>query len=116
MPKMISRYPRYLELHHKQFEPFSVQELRDLQVLNQMVWFDEDLLTRDAEIQGLIRKGRDYSLGDQTILARKQGSSGAFTQVGGALNKGVTGTVVLGVNPAATPAAVGVGGGGGARG
>ena len=41
-------------------------------MLNQLVWFDEDLLARDAELQELVRKGRDYSLEDQALMARKQ--------------------------------------------
>jgi alpha-amylase/alpha-mannosidase (GH57 family) len=36
------------------------------------VWFDEDLLAKDEELQALVRQGHDFSLGDQDILARKQ--------------------------------------------
>src|SRR5262249_22679988 len=43
-----------------------------LQVLNQLVWFDEDLLPRDPEIKALVAKGRDFSLADQAMLAGKQ--------------------------------------------
>ena len=69
--RMIYRYPRYRELyeHH---ERLSTQDLRDLQVLSQLVWFDEDLLTRDEEIAELARKGRGYSLEDQNLMASKQ--------------------------------------------
>jgi len=71
VPHMIYRYPRYRELYERR-EPFAARDLRDLQVLNQLVWFDEDLLARDGEIQELARKGHDYSLADQAVLARKQ--------------------------------------------
>jgi alpha-amylase/alpha-mannosidase (GH57 family) len=71
VPKMISRYPRYRELYDWH-GPFTIQDFRDLQILNQLVWFDEDLIARDAEIQALIRKARDFSLADQTMLANKQ--------------------------------------------
>jgi alpha-amylase/alpha-mannosidase (GH57 family) len=71
LERMIYRYPRYRELHEMQ-GPFSVQDLRDLQVLSQIVWFDEDLLARDAELQELVKKGRGYSLADQALMARKQ--------------------------------------------
>ncbi len=71
---MIYRYPRYRELYEKH-ERLTVQELRDLQVLSQLVWFDEDLLARDEELAGLVRKGRDYSLEDQALMARKQRES-----------------------------------------
>jgi alpha-amylase/alpha-mannosidase (GH57 family) len=69
--RLIFRYPRYRELYEKK-DRFSAQDLRDLQVLNQMVWFDEDLLARDGDLIELIRKGRDYSLDDQAVMARKQ--------------------------------------------
>ncbi len=44
-------------------------------MLSQLVWFDEDLLARDAELIELARKGRDYSLDDQAVMARKQRES-----------------------------------------
>ncbi len=71
---MIYRYPRYRELYEKRDRP-STQDLRDLQVLSQLVWFDEDLLARDLELQELVAKGRDYSLEDQAAMARKQRES-----------------------------------------
>ncbi len=72
--RLISRYPRYLELHGKQArkEQFSAQDFRDLQIYHLLVWFDEDLLARDAELIELIRKGRDFSRADQAMIARKQ--------------------------------------------
>ena len=72
--RLISRYPRYLELHGKQArkEQFSAQDFRDLQIYHLLVWFDEDLLARDAELIELIRKGRDFSRADQAMVARKQ--------------------------------------------
>jgi alpha-amylase/alpha-mannosidase (GH57 family) len=68
---MICRYPRYRELYEKH-ERMSVQDLRDLQILSQVAWFDEDVLAKDAELVELVRKGRDYSLRDQTLMVRKQ--------------------------------------------
>src|SRR5579871_2283433 len=52
---MIHRYPRYRELY-EWHERFSAQDWRDLQVLSQLAWFDEDLLARDAELIELVRK------------------------------------------------------------
>ncbi len=69
--RMIHRYPRYRELYEHHDRP-SVQDLRDLQVLSQLVWFDEDLVSGDEEVSGLARKGRDYSLADQAVMVRKQ--------------------------------------------
>ena len=53
----------------------SIQDLRDLQILSQIAWFDEDLLAKDEELKELIRKGRDYSLADQELMIRKQRES-----------------------------------------
>jgi alpha-amylase/alpha-mannosidase (GH57 family) len=71
VPRFFHRYPRYRELYERRAD-LSLQDLRDLQVLNQLVWFDEDLLARDPEIQALAVKGRNYSLDEQALLARKQ--------------------------------------------
>src|SRR5712691_86679 len=71
---MIYRYPRYRELYEKRSR-FSAQDLRDLQVLSQLVWFDEDLLARDRELQQLVRKGQKFSLDDQRAMGRKQRES-----------------------------------------
>jgi len=68
---MICRYPRYRHLY-EMHERLSVQDLRDLQVLSQVAWFDEDVRERDPELVELVRKGRDYSLADQALMVRKQ--------------------------------------------
>jgi alpha-amylase/alpha-mannosidase (GH57 family) len=73
--KLIRRYPRYFELYEKRRGPLSIQELRDLQILSQIAWFDEDVLAKDGELKELIRKGRDYSLADQELMIRKQRES-----------------------------------------
>lgn len=70
--RMIRRQPRYGELYDRRFEVFSAAELRDLQVLSQLVWFDEDQLSSDEGLRELILKGRDYSLADQELMTRKQ--------------------------------------------
>jgi alpha-amylase/alpha-mannosidase (GH57 family) len=70
--RMIRRYPRYGELFDRRLERFTDSELRDLQVLSQLVWYDEDRLAADGELQELVRKGRDFSLADQDLMTRKQ--------------------------------------------
>jgi alpha-amylase/alpha-mannosidase (GH57 family) len=70
VPNMIYRFPRYRELYESHGQ--TIQDLRDLQVLSQLVWFDEDFRARDPGLQELVRKGRDYSLDDQSVMARKQ--------------------------------------------
>lgn len=79
---MIYRYPRYGELFdiwkpnshqpERAMRSFTAQAFRDLQVLSQLAWFDEEFLAHDPEVQALVRKGRDYSLDDQQLMGRKQ--------------------------------------------
>jgi alpha-amylase/alpha-mannosidase (GH57 family) len=75
-PRMINRYPRYRELHiaHKADVKgvFGPQEFRDLQVLSQLAWFDEEFLEHDPEVRALVEKGRNFNLEDQSLMGRKQ--------------------------------------------
>jgi alpha-amylase/alpha-mannosidase (GH57 family) len=80
--RMIYRYPRYGELYdawqkagrtpERARRIFSTQDLRDLQVLSQLAWFDEEFQGHDPEVRALIAQERNYSLEDQTVMARKQ--------------------------------------------
>ena len=60
---MVDPYPRYAELLAKRNQPFSVQELRDLQVWWTLAWMDHD--RRPAALVG---KGRDFGVEDQEML------------------------------------------------
>jgi alpha-amylase/alpha-mannosidase (GH57 family) len=79
--RIINRYPRYRELYaaaqaQKSVQDakgiFGPQEFRDLQVLSQLSWFDEELLDHDPEVQALVAKGRNYSHEDQALIGRKE--------------------------------------------
>jgi alpha-amylase/alpha-mannosidase (GH57 family) len=80
--RMIFRYPRYGELYYawqsSERNPkrarrfFGKQELRDLQVLSQLAWFDEEDFSNDLDIRTLISKGHGYSLHDQEMMGHKQ--------------------------------------------
>lgn len=80
--RMIRRYPRYGELYDGWMAAdrnpkrarhfFSAPTLRDLQVLSQLAWFDEEFQAKDDEVRELVAKGRGYSLEDQTLMGRKQ--------------------------------------------
>ncbi|MDQ6664988.1 MAG: glycoside hydrolase family 57 protein [Acidobacteriota bacterium] len=79
--RMIYRYPRYGALYDASVAQknarsaksvFGVQEFRDLQVLSQLAWFDEEFQEHDTDIRGLIEKGSGYSLEDQAAMGRKQ--------------------------------------------
>ncbi|HYM12060.1 MAG TPA: glycoside hydrolase family 57 protein [Bryobacterales bacterium] len=79
---MIHRYPRYRELYEQWegsgMDPgrathyFSTQDYRDLQVLSQLAWFDEEFLEHDAEVKALVERVSDYRLEDQKTVARKE--------------------------------------------
>ena len=79
--RMIRRFPRYNEMYearqaHK--DPaytrlgFAAQEFRDLQILSQLAWFDEEFLENDPDVLALIRKGRNFDLADQALMLEKQ--------------------------------------------
>jgi len=70
--RMIRRYPRYGELYDRREETFTIADFRDLQVLSQLVWYDEDMLSADGELQELVHKGRDFTGSDQALMTRKQ--------------------------------------------
>ena len=79
---MIYRYPRYGELydtwHARRDSPdkllriFRPQDFRDLQVLSQLAWFDEEFQEHDPEVAALVARGRDFTLEHQAIMGRKQ--------------------------------------------
>lgn len=72
--RMIQRYPRYGELFaaHKANAAFAPQDFRDLQVLSQLAWFDEELQEHDPVVRAWLEKGRDFSLEDQALMGTKQ--------------------------------------------
>jgi alpha-amylase/alpha-mannosidase (GH57 family) len=80
--RLIHRYPRYRELFERwegaggdaqhAAHYFSLQDYRDLQVLSQLAWFDEEFLEHDPEVAALVDRGSDYTLEDQQVMARKQ--------------------------------------------
>ena len=79
--RMIQRYPRYAELHaasraqtfvHNRGGVFGPQEFRDLQVLSQLAWFDEEFQDHDREVRALVEKGRYYTPDEQALMGRKQ--------------------------------------------
>jgi alpha-amylase/alpha-mannosidase (GH57 family) len=80
-PRMIEPFRRFSDLYEARRSystaemarrRFSIQDFRDLQVLSQLVWFDEEFRASDPEIHQLFTKGRDYTLDDQRLMGRKQ--------------------------------------------
>jgi alpha-amylase/alpha-mannosidase (GH57 family) len=80
--RMVRRYARYGELldaweaadrtPRRARAAFPPQALRDLQVLSQLAWFDEEFLEKDPDVVELVTKERGYSLDDQAQMGRLQ--------------------------------------------
>src|SRR5690348_4128466 len=77
---MIGRYPRFaelLEMARSAGEParavpyFKDEDLRDLQVLSQLAWFDEFFLD-EPDVAELVKKGRGYTEADQRWVIGKE--------------------------------------------
>lgn len=68
--RMIRRFPRYAELHaaRQDHQPFTPDDLRDLQVWHKLAWMDPDWLTRDPRLLALIAKDRGYTEADKAAL------------------------------------------------
>lgn len=79
---MIRPYPRYHELLQKRglgrdnantaLPRFSKQDLRDLQVWNNLTWIHELVFEREAELRELRQKGKDYTEKEKDWLLKKQ--------------------------------------------
>ena len=77
---LIRRWPRYAELQDRAQESgemgparvFGIRDWRDLQVLSQLAWMDEEYLASDPVVRRLSEKGSDYSEADKDALRGKQ--------------------------------------------
>ncbi len=71
---LIRRHPRYAELYEFRLDRsrFDTQALRDLQVLSQLAWFDEDDLATIPFLRFLTEKDRNFTLDDQANLGFAQ--------------------------------------------
>jgi alpha-amylase/alpha-mannosidase (GH57 family) len=80
--RMVRRFRRYAEFceawsacdrnPQRAMRLFPPPALRDLQVLSQLAWFDEEYFEKDPEVRELVQRGRDYTLADQALIGRKQ--------------------------------------------
>jgi len=74
------RWPRFAELRSQvrsggaqaAVAHFGAQEWRDLQVLSQIAWMDEEYLAKDPVVNELSRKGGNYTEDDKVALRAKQ--------------------------------------------
>jgi len=77
---LMSRWPRFVELFEweqksgaeRAATQFSLRDWRDLQVLSQLAWMDEEYLAQDAVVSALAGQGANYSERDKEALREKQ--------------------------------------------
>jgi len=78
--RFLSRWPRFAELHEwsrqaggaQAIVTFTPRDWRDLQLLSQLAWMDEEWIARDATINRLSAKGKDFTEKDKAALKQKQ--------------------------------------------
>ena len=77
---LIGRWPRYKELFDRAhsgdaaltMRTFAPRDWRDLQLLSQLAWMDEEYLATDAQVSALSKKGSDFTEADKQTLRAKQ--------------------------------------------
>ncbi len=78
--RLLSRWPRFLELYEwsrpaggaQALVTFTPRDWRDLQLLSQLAWMDEEWIARDVEVNRLSARGKNYSEADKAVLKAKQ--------------------------------------------
>jgi alpha-amylase/alpha-mannosidase (GH57 family) len=77
---LLSRWPRFLELYEWSRQAggaqatvtFTPRDWRDLQLLSQLAWMEEEWIARDPVINRLSAKGKDFTEKDKAALKLKQ--------------------------------------------
>jgi alpha-amylase/alpha-mannosidase (GH57 family) len=77
---LIGRWPRYRELFDRAqssdpslaLRTLAMRDWRDLQVLSQLAWMDEEYLASDPAVSALAKKGSDFTEDDKQTLHAKQ--------------------------------------------
>ena len=78
--RLMSRWPRFMELYEwsraaggaQALVTFTPRDWRDLQVLSQLAWMDEEWFAKDAVVSRLANRGRDFTEKDKVELKGKQ--------------------------------------------
>jgi alpha-amylase/alpha-mannosidase (GH57 family) len=78
--RLMSRWPRFVELfqwsqrlgQERAIAQFSIRDWRDLQLLSQLAWMDEEYLALDPVVSSLSRQGSNFSEQDKESLRAKQ--------------------------------------------
>jgi alpha-amylase/alpha-mannosidase (GH57 family) len=77
--RLMSRWPRFVELYEwsraaggaQALVTFTARDWRDLQVLSQLAWMDEEWFTKDPVVSRLANRGKDFTEKDKTELKAK---------------------------------------------
>ena len=78
--RLLSRWPRFLELYEwtrqagsaQSTVTFTPRDWRDLQLLSQLAWMDEEWIAKDIDINKFSAKGKDFTEKDKAALKQKQ--------------------------------------------
>src|SRR5882762_10120854 len=78
--RLLSRWPRFAELYEwsrpaggaQAQVTFTPRDWRDLQLLSQLAWMDEEWIARDPSINRLSARGKNFSEADKSVLKAKQ--------------------------------------------
>jgi alpha-amylase/alpha-mannosidase (GH57 family) len=78
--RLMSRWPRFVELYEwsrpaggaQAVVTFTPRDWRDLQLLSQLAWMDEEWLAKDPVVCRLANRGKDFSEKDKADLKAKQ--------------------------------------------
>src|SRR5215469_5829079 len=78
--QLMTRWPRFVELfkwsqrlgNDRASEQFGAHDWRDLQLLSQLAWMDEEYLANDPVVSSLARQGSNFSEQDKEGLRAKQ--------------------------------------------
>ena len=76
----VRRWPRFAELEAQTrsggleacVAHWSARDWRDLQVLSQLAWMDEEYLAKDPAVRGISEKGKNFTEEDKRALLEKQ--------------------------------------------
>ncbi len=77
--RLMTKWPRFVELHEwsraaggaQALITFTPRDWRDLQLLSQLAWMDEDWLATDPAVCRLANRGKDFSEADKETLKAK---------------------------------------------
>ena len=77
--RLMSRWPRFVDIYQQVSSAgseaalgMSLRDWRDLQLLSQLAWMDEEYLAHDPVVSALAAQGADFSEQDKTELREKQ--------------------------------------------